>query len=55
MKNILSAVTRTGFCKEKVGAYLGYEGDVYYTTPLFENFLKCIGVRAEEAESERDG
>ena len=54
-KNILSAVTRTGFCKEKVGAYLGYEGDVYYTTPLFESFLKCIGVRAEETESERDG
>ena len=55
VKNILSAVTRTGFCKEKVGAYLGYEGDVYYTTPLFESFLKCIGVGAEEAERERDG
>ena len=55
VKNILSAVTRTGFCKEKVGAYLGYEGDVYYTTPLFESFLKCIGVCAEEAERERDG
>ena len=51
VKNILSAVTRTGFCKEKVGAYLGYEGDVYYTTPLFESFLKCIGVCAEETEN----
>ena len=55
VKNILSAVTRTGFCKEKVGTYLGYEGDVYYTTSLFESFLKCIGVCAEETESERDG
>ena len=43
--------TRTGFCKEKVGAYLGYEGDVYYTTSLFESFLKCIGVCAEETEN----
>ena len=51
VKNILSAVTRTGFCKEKVGAYLGYEGDVYYTTSLFESFLKCIGVCAEETEN----
>ena len=51
VKNILSAVTRTGFCKEKVGAYLGYEGDVYYTPPLFESFLKCIGVCAEETEN----
>lgn len=44
IKNVLSSVTRTGFCKEQVGAYLSYGGDAYHTTVLFEKFIQKLGI-----------
>lgn len=50
IKNVLASVTRTGFCKEKVGAYLSYGGDAYHTTVLFEKFLQKIGIETADTK-----
>lgn len=50
IKNVLASMSRTGFCKEKVGAYLGYEGDAYHTTPLFEKFIQKLGIETTDAK-----
>lgn len=39
LEGMLVSITRSGFCKETVGMYMGYEGGVYHTTAYFHNFL----------------
>lgn len=39
---ILTSISRSGFCKEKVGTFLGYTGGEFYTTDYFERFLEKI-------------
>lgn len=54
INNMLSSITQSGFCKEKVGAFLSYTGNTYYTTELYSRFLSLIhiddGVGTEEKE-----
>lgn len=54
INNMLSSMTQSGFCKEKVGAYLGYTGNVYYATELYARFLQLIGVDDVLADEERE-
>ena len=44
-EGMLVSITRSGFCKETVGMYMGYEGGVYHTTAYFHNFLSYIAKR----------
>ena len=53
INNILSSITQTGFCKEKVGTYLGYAGNQYYTTELYSRFLKMIHVEDGISDDEK--
>lgn len=53
INNILSSMTQSGFCKEKVGTYLGYTGNVYYTTELYARFLQLIGVDDRLSDEDR--
>ncbi|MGG7160220.1 hypothetical protein [Clostridium baratii] len=39
---ILTSASKSGFCKEKVGAIVGYTGGEFYTTNYFERFLEKI-------------
>ena len=39
---ILTSVSKSGFCKEKVGAIVGYTGGEFYTTNYFQRFLEKI-------------
>lgn len=53
INNMLSSMTQSGFCKEKVGAYVGYTGNVYYTTELYARFLQLIDVDDGLSEEDR--
>lgn len=39
---IFSGISKTGFCAEVVGTYLGYTGGVFYITSSCEKFVKMI-------------
>ena len=54
VNNILSSMTQSGFCKEKIGTYTGYTGNVYYTTDLFSRFLKLIHIDDNVGEKEKE-
>lgn len=54
VNNILSSMTQSGFCKEKVGTYTGYTGNIYYTTDLFSRFLKLIHIDDNVCEKEKE-
>lgn len=41
-KAILTSATKSGFCREKTGAILGYSGGDFFTTEYFEKFLEKI-------------
>lgn len=45
LEGMLISITRSGFVKETVGMYMGYEGGVYHTTAYFHNFLSYITKR----------
>lgn len=53
INNMLLSITQTGFCKEKVGMYLGYTGNQYYTTELYSRFLKMIHVEDGISDDEK--
>ena len=40
--SIFSSISKTGFCAEIVGTYLGYTGGVFYTTDSCAKFVKLI-------------
>lgn len=52
--SLLTSITKTGFCKEKTGAMLNYNGNSFYTTDLFSRLLVLIkvedGLTVEERE-----
>lgn len=54
INNMLSSITQSGFCKEKVGTYLGYTGNTYYTTELYARFLQLISVDDGLSDEERN-
>ncbi len=42
--SILNGIARSGFCKERVGAFLDYAGGDFTTTSYFERFLSMIHI-----------
>lgn len=51
--SLLTSITKTGFCKEKTGVYLNYQGNSFYTTDLFSRFLALINVDDGLSEEDR--
>lgn len=41
-ESILTSASKSGFCREKVGAILGYKGGEFYTTDYFKKFIERI-------------
>ena len=39
---VFSSISKTGFCAEVVGTYLGYTGGVFYVTSSCEKFVRMI-------------
>ncbi|MBO5158061.1 MAG: hypothetical protein J6B94_00525 [Lachnospiraceae bacterium] len=45
LEGIMMSISKSGFCKELTGIYLGYEGGIFYTTAYFQHFLRYITKR----------
>lgn len=50
LEGIMMSISRSGFCKELTGSYIGYEGGVFYTTAYFQHFLRYITKRSLKDE-----
>lgn len=45
LEGIMMSISKSGFCKELTGSYIGYEGGIFYTTTYFQHFLMYITKR----------
>ena len=45
LEGIMMSISKSGFCKELTGTYIGYEGGIFYTTAYFKHFLSYITKR----------
>lgn len=44
---MLTAASRSGFCREVTGSYFSYPGGVFFTTPLLRQFVMKVGALEE--------